>query len=344
MPITYAQGAPNSAIETAVIENGMGVAEGFLLAQLAQTGSFLVDPSLPASGSLFVRDRKALLKRGGAGGKSLPTARAIEDRTPLLSAPFALKQYDNVAQWPLSFLASNNDETYMAIEAAAGMWRDLEFDVCKLFLSHADNDPAAGGWLESDWVAELGGALIGSSDSTMDTLHAAYKLQKVAGGVNPNTLIVGGGVAEALRSDPQVLQRIVTKSAAAGQDANGIAMIGGNAVMSIDHVKAVMSEHLGLNVLVADGMRQDAGTNAYIADDAMWLGYAGTATVSGSGGQRVVGARGGAFVGLFQELGASVIGEDPSVKPQYVQAVSESIGTVAILAPAEGRLIKNVMA
>lgn len=344
MPITYAQGAPKSALETVIIEDGMGAAEGFLVPQLAEIGSFLVDPSLPAGGSLYVRDRKALLKRGGSGGKSLPTSRSVVDRTPLLNAAFTLKQYDDLVQFPISFNAAVNDEAFMAKEAAAGMWRDLEHDVCKLFLSHADNDPAAGGWREQDWVAELGGALIGSSDSTMDTLHGAYKLQKVAGGVNPDTLIIGGGVAEALRSDPQVLQRIVTKSAAAGQDANGIAMIGGNAVMSLDHVKAVMLEHLGLRVLVADGMRQDAGTNAYIADDAMWLGYAGAASVSSVGGQRVVGQREGAFIGLFQELANFRSGNEPGVKPQYVQAVCESIGTISILAPNEGLLIKNVMA
>tara|TARA_B100001094_G_scaffold193314_1_gene187223 strand:- start:18014 stop:19150 length:1137 start_codon:yes stop_codon:yes gene_type:complete len=311
------------------------------------------------AGALVKRHSRDLLSAsaGQTSADAIGAARTVSTSFGTSTISFDVKQFTASTKENRSILAagmSEDEELYLLRAAATGCHQKLERYCSDFFLALAAEKTAgtaetAGGWNEVDWQAALNGSALGSSNTTMEVFHSAIEALRLSGNAKVNSCIIPRQVMSKLRSDPQVLSRVVS-----GTSGQGFAMVNGVAVATIDFVKQVFKEHLGMeHVWVPDGVRDpsantgDAQANEYIwkqgGGQRCWIGRAGEIDFSLRTGAapRVLSGT-GSFCAVYSRLMDVDIGPDQPTGAQSTLVTVDTEAQFIALDPKKGTILDNM--
>lgn len=302
-------------------------------------------------GSLMVRNARDILS--AAEGKTAGDIGAARDESDYFAptqVPFAMKQFAGKAKQPIhqlthGFVQTAEGERLLVQQSAAAAHILLE-KYCSGFFTNKGAEATGGkdaaGWEAIDWQAggTGGQALSGNSDNAMDVLHSIIQGARLRGSAPVNALYMGRGVANKLCAEASVLGR---KTVTVGGDPSGIAMIGGQYVMSYPMLEAVLRDHLEIEeIVIGSCPENNAGTNEYIwPSDRLWVGTAGSLDVTvGGGGPRVLSGA-GAFCQLVGKVEAAS-GAEAGNAPQNWEAVAEIFADMVPVDVSKGTVVYNM--
>lgn len=359
MAVTYEQINPRVTIRDALIDPTPEISAGMIYPKMfglavRPEGGIARGRSIDLSGtpgtlagSIMVRSARDTL--GAAAGQNvlddIGAARASSERYPLTAVNFDLKQFSGQATEKLAFVQngfSAEEEIHLARMGAAACHIKLELSSASFFSSiSTDLNPLnLAGWNELDWQNELGGAALGTSNSTMQKLQDAINALRLSAYSPINYAVIPQQVMEKLQQDPQVLSRIVVGDATAG-----VAAFQGMSVAPQSFVLNVLKEHLDIDVCVAASIHQPDNTGAqYIfPEDRMWIGHVGDVDFSVRAGAapRVLSGS-GSYCMVSTKLFETDMGPDAPTGAQNLLVTVDTHAQMVCLQPSKGTIIHNL--
>jgi|21_taG_2_1085346.scaffolds.fasta_scaffold02415_7 hypothetical protein len=363
MAQSYDQLNPQSILRDVLIDPAPDVGEGFAYPKIfgiPQMGSGgiasgrAIDLSgTPGalSGKLLVRSARDILGAAAEGSVAKPVGspRDLAERYPLTEVAFTMQQFDGYSREKKEFVEngfSADEEAHLARMAASAVHIKMERYAADFFTAIAADAAAEvkGGWTELNWTGGFSGTALGTSNTTMETLHKCVQSLRKDANQPVNACYIPQSVMEKLQRDPQVLGRIVI--ATAGGAATAVA----DSVAPANFVIDVLKQHLGFDeVVVGSGVHQAqgrglSGSNSYIwPDNRMWIGCAGDVQFSlRSGSAPRVLSGSGAFCKVYTKVMDTDIGFEKKVGPQYLECTVDSICEMVALVPSKGGIIHNL--